>query len=129
MNTSRNLFYLMTFLLLAMALVNVQASQVETLSAGVGEEDRQQQGGYSLKVVTFVHGGPFLSNVAIRIKDLGSGEVLVDEKAQGPWLYVDLPAGSYSILAVRGNGDGQGARIDLVPGAPQREVALAFPAD
>ncbi|MEZ5667866.1 MAG: hypothetical protein R3F55_10620 [Alphaproteobacteria bacterium] len=75
-------------------------SPTSYLCAGVGEESRAEADAmqHSLKIVFAEPDGHFLADVATVIED-GDGGVLVDVTCPGPWLLVDLPAGTYRIDA------------------------------
>lgn len=127
MRSLNSLPYVLVLVLVGLWTANVPAEMLGTFSAGVGEEDRQERSEYSLKIITFVHGGSYLANVRIHIKDIDTDIVLFADSSEGPWLFVDLPVGSYSIIAERANGDRQGTRVQILADAPQVEVALVFP--
>lgn len=116
-------------LLLAVMTMMVGNSQadVTSLSAGVSEEDRAPHDEFSLKVVTFVHGGSYLANITIRIRDMDRKLQVFQGVADGPWLFVALPPGNYFVTGERGNGDRQGEAVSLVAGGRQAEVGLVFP--
>ncbi len=71
-------------------------------SAGVGLEERQlTYPPYPLKLILVEGGGAFLSNVAFSIRQL-DGTLTFDIPAshvEGPWVFVNLPTGTYLITA------------------------------
>ena len=83
---------------------------VRYFSAGVGLEERlAQYPPFALKVVFVTGPRAYLSHVSVTITDKG-GKTLLDvpgEKVTGPWLFVDLSPGTYTIS---GAGPG-GARV------------------
>lgn len=128
MKKSAVVFQLLVFLIIATGAAGVsQAQSINTLAAGVSKEDRAEHSEFPLKVVTFVEGGSFLANVRIRIKNLADNAVVFEGVAEGPWLFVDLPAGHYLVQGERENGDRQGERVNIVEGGKQAETALMFP--
>jgi hypothetical protein len=75
------------------------------VSGGVGatEQDTldQERTGYDLAILTAVRGsGNYLADVHIRITDAHS-ELVLDTDLDGPWLFVELPAGRYRVQASR----------------------------
>ena len=77
---------------------------VQYFSAGVGVEERlAQYPPYPLKLVFIAGPKAFVAQVAVTIKDTkGTVNLLVPgEQVTGPWLFVDLPAGTYEITAIR----------------------------
>lgn len=79
-----------------------RAGNVRYFSAGVGLEERQAQyPPFALKLVFTAGGKPFLAGVSVTIKPAAGGTVITvaPEQVQGPWLFVDAPAGLYSVTA------------------------------
>jgi len=78
------------------------ADGVAYLSGGVGESSRAEidavQDQYSLKLVFAYTTGEFLAEVGVVITD-SAGTTLVSTDADGPWLLVNLPAGTYNVAA------------------------------
>ena len=78
------------------------AGSVKYFSAGVGTEERSAKyPAFPLKLI-FVSGPKaYLSQVAVTIID-AEGRVRLEvprEQVSGPWLFVDLPPGTYDITA------------------------------
>jgi hypothetical protein len=75
---------------------------IRYVSGGVGEAERaalrQMTEDYSLKLVFAVQQGNALADVNVAIKD-SQGTPVLDTVIQGPWLYVDLPPGKYTVVA------------------------------
>jgi hypothetical protein len=72
-------------------------------SGGVTHEDLQalhaSRGAFSLWVVTAAtKTGAHLADVQLTIRD-SAGRVVLDERMEGPWLFVDLPLGRYEVQA------------------------------
>ncbi len=77
---------------------------VQYFSAGVGVEERSAQyPPYPLKLIFIAGAKAYVTQVAVTIKEsAGKTNVLVPgEQVTGPWLFVDLPAGTYEITAIR----------------------------
>ena len=73
-------------------------------SAGTGVEERAAQyPPFPLKLVFLAGPKAYITQVAVTIKDTkGALNLLVPgEQVTGPWLFVDLPAGTYDITAIR----------------------------
>lgn len=94
-------------------------------TGGISEEERAEAPTTGTRLVFFVSAGNYLSNIAVRITDDNSREV-VNTTTAGPWLILDLPAGRYSVQATRGNGDVQGVQIEIVAGT-DAEFGIMFP--
>lgn len=80
---------------------------ISFLSGGVGQREREilnEMGkGYSLKMVFSNKKGEYLSDVVVKILDQNDRPILTTV-SNGPWLFVDLPAGIYHLDAsVRGD--------------------------
>lgn len=80
------------------------AGKVQVLSGGTGlgarEKLAEQARGYNLKLVFTFSTGNYLTDVPFQV--LRGGTVIADEVAQGPWAFVKLPAGSYTVRATYG---------------------------
>ena len=75
---------------------------IRYFSAGVGLEERlAEYPPFSLKMVFTVGGKAYLSGVSVTIKPAKGGTVLTipNDQVEGPWLFVDLPAGVYDVTA------------------------------
>ncbi|HKT34022.1 MAG TPA: hypothetical protein VJR03_04270 [Nitrospira sp.] len=82
-----------------------RAGNVRYFTAGVGLEERQAEyPPFSLKLIFTAGGKPYLSGVDVLIQPLTGGAVIKipNEQIQGPWLFVDLPSGTYDIVATYG---------------------------
>lgn len=75
---------------------------VSYLSGGVGLGEREELEAmgksYDLKLVFAVQQGNFLSDVNVVIK-ASSGNVVLEAVSDGPWLYAQLPSGTYHVSA------------------------------
>jgi hypothetical protein len=78
-----------------------QNGKVQFASGGVGEGERadmkKMTDDYNLKLV-FASGGRYLSGVDVEIRKPG-GERMLAAKSSGPWMLIDLPAGSYEVVS------------------------------
>jgi hypothetical protein len=71
-------------------------------SGGISEEGRENLNAiatdFNLKLVLATKSGAYLSDVGVVVSD-HRGQRLIDAKSEGPWFYVRLPNGRYSIEA------------------------------
>ena len=77
---------------------------VRYFSAGVGIEERSAEyPPFSLKLVFTAGGKPFLTGVAVTIQSAKGGPPIniPRDHVNGPWLFVDLPSGTYHLTAVQ----------------------------
>jgi hypothetical protein len=114
-------------LALAMALLwvpTLATAGMEPLSSGVSKEDRAPHPDYPLKFVFAMASGAYLADIDLTIKDLDGKEVLRTQSS-GPWLYLDLPAGQYVVVAKRMTGEKVSA-LFTVGGEGQRVVRLTW---
>ena len=80
-----------------------RAEAVRYFSAGVGIEERSAEyPPFSLKLVFTAGGKPFLAGVAVTIQPAQGGPPIniPQEHVNGPWLFVDLPSGTYHVTAI-----------------------------
>jgi len=81
-----------------------RAGTVRYFSAGIGLDERgAEYPPFALKLVFTAGGKPFLTGVTVTIQGpKGSEQIVIPgERVTGPWLFVDLPAGTYNISAVQ----------------------------
>ncbi len=71
-------------------------------TGGIGLDERaameKMANDYSLKIVIATASGNYLADAKVRIENL-TGEKVFECTATGPWLYVNLPAGTYKVTA------------------------------
>ncbi|HET9978111.1 MAG TPA: hypothetical protein VFQ20_11780 [Burkholderiaceae bacterium] len=93
--------------LTATAALALQAGQTAQgrpfVSGGVSHEElvalHQRRDAYTLWVVTAaLRSGAHLADVRVAIRD-AKGQTVFDQALDGPWLFVDLPLGRYSVRA------------------------------
>lgn len=83
-----------------------RAEGVRYFSAGVGIEERSAEyPPFSLKLVFTAGGKPFLAGVSVTIQSVKGGPPITipRDHVNGPWLFVDLPTGTYHLTAVHAN--------------------------
>lgn len=61
-------------------------------------EERAKAKGYNVKLIFAEKSGPFIAGVTVVIADAKGAEV-VSVAIDGPWFYIQLPAGDYSVKA------------------------------
>jgi hypothetical protein len=110
------------------AAKSAAGSDVQFLSGGVGEGERakleEQARGHNLKLVFTMSTGSYLAEIPFQISR--GGKTIVEETARGPWAFVKLPAGAYSVTA---NFDGKTLTKQVsVPKSGQKRLAFVWPA-
>lgn len=104
------------------------ADGVAYIAGGVGESGRAEinamQDQYSLKLVFAYTNGEFLAEVKVVITD-AAGKTLVSTDADGPWLLVDLPAGTYKVAGTV-NGETKTEQV-TVPASGLKTVNMQWP--
>jgi hypothetical protein len=82
-----------------------RSGTVRYFSAGIGQVERTADyPPFSLKLVFTAGGKPFVSGVAVTLRQ-ARGETMLTvpkEHSTGPWLFIDLPEGTYDIAATLG---------------------------
>lgn len=99
---------------------------IRWLTTGVGAEHRMAHPDYSVKVVFAERGsGAYVADVGVRVYN-ADGEMVMQQTSEGPWFYLDLAPGTYTIRATRNTGDATATRV-TVEGGSQRVLNLTFP--
>ncbi|MBX3235973.1 MAG: hypothetical protein KF814_07460 [Nitrospiraceae bacterium] len=78
---------------------------IRYFSAGIGQVEREAvYPAFSLKLVFTAGGKPFVTGVSLVVRDKKGATVLTvpAEHISGPWLFVDLPEGTYDVAATLG---------------------------
>ncbi|MGF1627598.1 MAG: hypothetical protein ACFCVH_22190 [Alphaproteobacteria bacterium] len=99
-------------------------SQVPFTCVGAGADQRERAANvpYTLKLVYAEPSGHFLADVTTRVID-GNGTVLLHLICGGPWLLLDLPAGTYQIESSFG---GETKTQSVTVGQGRREQLVTF---
>jgi hypothetical protein len=104
------------------------ASGAQVLSGGVGEGERaklaEEARGYNLKLVFTMSTGNYIAEVPFQV--MRGGKTIVDETSKGPWAFVKLAPGSYTVKATY-EGKAQTRQVD-VPKSGQKRVSFVWPA-
>ncbi|MEA5097121.1 MAG: carboxypeptidase regulatory-like domain-containing protein [Burkholderiaceae bacterium] len=102
-----------------------QLGAVSYISGGITADERDAMKplakDYNLRMDFALTVGDYLSDVKVKIRN-SKGQVVLDMEVDGPWLYVQLPAGKYKVSA-----EYEGKPIEKsVSIAPKRGSALPF---
>jgi hypothetical protein len=111
----------------ANAASGTSSGKVVSGGVGIGARDSLQQRAedYGLKLVfAQTPSGDYLAAVPVTISDR-RGNTAVDTVSDGPWMYVDLPNGTYSVKA-KFNGRTETRQVSVTSGS-QRTLYLRFP--
>ena len=73
-------------------------------NGGITIAERESAPAEGSKLSFFVRAGNYLSNVTVVVRNQ-AGEELVNTVTDGPWLILDLPNGSYQVIATLSNGE------------------------
>ena len=78
------------------------ASGVAYVSGGVGDDSQDRMAGmgrdYNLKLMFTLNEGNYLADVNVAVAD-ARGNKVIDDVANGPFLFAKLPAGQYTVTA------------------------------
>jgi hypothetical protein len=106
-----------------------RAGSVRYFSAGVGTEERSAEyPPFSLKLVFTAGGKPFLAGVAVTIQSAKGGPPIgiPRDHVNGPWLFVELPSGTYYLTAIHADRT-QGLKGVTVEAGKTKTVYLRWP--
>jgi len=94
-----------------------QAGAIRYFSAGIGADERAATyPPFPLKLIFVAGSNAYLAQVAVTITDTKGATVFVPgEQVTGPWLFVDLPAGTYDITAIRRDRSEVKQRVEIKP--------------
>lgn len=82
------------------------SGKVRYFSAGIGQVEREATyPPFSLKLVFTAGGKPFVTGVGLTLRNAKGGTVLTipRDHITGPWLFIDLPDGTYEVAATLGS--------------------------
>jgi hypothetical protein len=109
-----------------------RAGTIPYFSAGVGlEERRAEYPPFSLKLVFTAGGKPYLTGVDVTVrreKEEGLPITISHEQINGPWLFIDLPSGTYDISAMYGDQKQEVNGLKVIEGH-QKTVHLRWKED
>lgn len=112
---------------LVLALGKEQTTNnVKWVSTGVDSDSRAEAGKFKHSLcLKFAQGRDWLSFVDVTISDAAGAEV-ISTKSAGPWLFVDLPPGTYAYKATSGEVSRSGS-VTIPAGGKQQTVLLRWP--
>jgi hypothetical protein len=108
-----------------------RAGPVRYFSAGVGMAERAAEyPPFPLKLVLTAGGKPFVARVGVQVASHdGTINLLIPpDHVTGPWLFLDLPAGTYDLTGTRGEDRPQLRRVTVQSGLSQT-LYLRFSGD
>ncbi|CAI4034066.1 hypothetical protein DNFV4_04510 [Nitrospira tepida] len=99
-----------------------RAGPARYFSAGVGMAERAAEyPAFPLKLVLTAGGKPFLARVGLEVTS-HDGTIhlsIPPDHVTGPWLFLDLPAGTYDLTGTRGEERPRLRRVTVQPGSSQ----------
>ena len=115
--------YLIIMLFVGMSASAVAADNIRVLSGGVGVGERLERNpAYSTKFVFSKRSTRgLLANIHIVISQDKGKKKILETTSFGPWLFVDLPPGTYDVKGIREDGKIQSAKFSI-SGSRQRRV-------
>ncbi|GKS60251.1 hypothetical protein YTPLAS18_37780 [Nitrospira sp.] len=102
---------------------------IRYFSAGVGMAERQAKyPPFPLKIVLTAGTKPYAAHADVHIVEVGGDRTLSipSDRVHGPWLFVDLPPGTYDITGNRGPSTATLRRVTISAGG-EHVVYLRFP--
>jgi hypothetical protein len=97
-----------------------KSDSIRYFSTGMGLEERAATyPPFPLKLIFVAGARAYLSQVSVTIAD-AKGAVKLEvpgEQVTGPWLYVDLPAGTYTVTALREGGTQVKGQVTVTKGS------------
>lgn len=105
----------------------MHSGAVSYLAGGVGDESRERllarAGEFNLQLLFAARTGNYLADVAVTIRD-GKGALVLETRADGPFLLVRLPPGPYEVMAAF---DGTSVRqTTKIPASGRREMVFRW---
>lgn len=103
------------------------------VSGGIGSTEvdqlKQMADKYSLQLIVSSRAGAYLADMHGLITS-ASGQKILDTQLNAPWLLVDLPPGTYSVVVTHRGGSTQRRSVTIVPGK-REQIVMQFdvPAD
>lgn len=94
------------------------------LSTGFGKTRREMHPEYALMLQFSLRTGAYIADVDVDLFE--NGKEIKSIESAGPWLFVNLEPGSYSVVATLDDGRKQGAQFTITPDQ-QTKVILSWP--
>ncbi|WP_409526118.1 hypothetical protein [Nitrincola sp. MINF-07-Sa-05] len=111
-------------LLLSLALIPA-AQAMDYWTGGIGSESRMEAPVHNTKVEFSARDGAYLADIDFTLSR-ESGEVLVQGVADGPWLIIDLPDGSYRLTGTLQSSQEVQAITFRVSGQSRQTLGMRF---
>ena len=95
------------------------SGDIRYFSAGIGQVEREATyPPFSLKLIFTAGGKPFVTGVAVTLRNAKGAKVLTvpAEHITGPWLFIDLPEGTYGVMATLGGHVQEAKGVKVKPG-------------
>ena len=99
------------------------AQNYVVFNGGITAAERAAAPKEGTKLSFFVQAGNYLANVSVVVRNEAGNEV-VNTVAEGPWLILNLPNGTYRVDATISSGETQSVTINVDGG--NREVGFMF---
>ncbi len=120
------IFLVLFFMASGAAVSHPATVRIFSTGACLGERLSPQPKGFSLKLVLTTKDGHYLAFVDVSIyKDGKLFARIPSSKVLGPWLYISLPPGTYTIKGKRKNGSVSTVKVD-VPFKGMKVVYMRF---
>lgn len=101
--------------------------EISYINGGISDEEtaelKAKSGEYNLQIMISATTGEFISDVNVNIT--GGGKSLVSVDDAGPYLYVRLPAGEYTVTATSPTGGTKSSKLK-VPASGAAKAHFAF---
>lgn len=104
------------------------ANRVSYITGGIGDEElaeiNAQESNFNARIVMIATNGEYMSEIAVRI--LSKDGELVRLEDVGPYLYANLPDGSYTVEAVSSSGGMKSAKFTVPARKPKVKTVIRF---
>ncbi len=97
-------------------LLRISENGVKYATGGVGEEEEAQLKSlgtrFNLKLLSTLEDGAYLGYYAVRVTD-ASGKSVFEAPGDGPYFFVNLPAGRYDVEILRRDQPGKSQKVTI----------------
>lgn len=111
-------------------MMETEVDVIGYISGGIGVREREEMekmgDQFSLKLIFARPDGEFLAYITVLVEEAGSGLRVINAISRGPWFYVDLPEGEYTVTA--SDGRLQKSSTVTISGEGLEAVRFTFPA-
>jgi hypothetical protein len=105
----------------ALPLELMTENGISYISGGIGDEEKEQliiqEAQFNLRLLLTSTDGAFYSNVRMELKD-ASGKVLVSIGDAGPYVYLTVPTGAYTVDVTSAKGSAKSTSIKVPAKSP-----------